>query len=80
MYVCICHAVTERDIDEAVKNGAKSLRDLRNDLHLCTECGLCAEHARACLKTSEQLTAVQLHHDELIPMAVADQRLLPVFV
>ena len=34
MYVCVCQAVTDREIHQAAKNGAKSLRDLRRDLGL----------------------------------------------
>ncbi|MFO1385266.1 MAG: bacterioferritin-associated ferredoxin [Chitinivorax sp.] len=46
MYVCLCHAVTDRQIRDAVVNGCDSMRDLRNELGVATQCGRCACHAR----------------------------------
>ncbi len=39
MYVCLCKSVTERDIQEAVARGAHSLKDLRRELGVASECG-----------------------------------------
>ncbi|WP_184041830.1 bacterioferritin-associated ferredoxin [Chitinivorax tropicus] len=50
MYVCICHAVTDTQIRQAVSDGACSMRDLRNELNVATQCGRCACHARDVLK------------------------------
>lgn len=52
MYVCVCQGVTEKHIDVAVRNGARRLRDLRQQLGVTTECGRCAECAHQCLKGS----------------------------
>lgn len=49
MIVCICHRVSERDIDNAVGDGASSLRQLNKRLRVGTGCGACVEHARDCL-------------------------------
>ena len=49
MYVCLCHAVTETNIHHAVLRGACSLRDLRNELKVATQCGRCATCAKTCL-------------------------------
>jgi len=49
MYVCICRAVTDRDIENAVAAGARRLRDLRVELGVTEECGRCARCAKACL-------------------------------
>ena len=38
MYVCLCHGVTDRDIRQAVFDGAVTMRDLG----VATECGRCA--------------------------------------
>jgi bacterioferritin-associated ferredoxin len=54
MYVCVCNAVTEKDIAEAVGAGARRLRDLRDQLGVAAECGRCAECAHSCLR---QLTS-----------------------
>lgn len=50
MYVCVCHAVTDRDIARAVAEGADSIRDLRVRTGLGSTCGRCAQCANACLK------------------------------
>lgn len=50
MYVCVCHAVTDRDIQRAVRNGASSIRHLRDQLGVATQCGACACHAKSCLR------------------------------
>jgi len=54
MYVCLCHAVTDSEIEQAARNGAKSLKDLRRDLGVSSQCGLCADCARQCLKAANQ--------------------------
>lgn len=50
MYVCICQAVTERQVREAVAQGASNLRDLRQHLGVASECGRCAKCAHNLLK------------------------------
>ncbi len=49
MYVCVCHAVTDRQIREAAAGGARTLKDLRRDLNVTRDCGRCASCARDCL-------------------------------
>ena len=36
MYVCVCQAVTDRQIREAAQDGALTLKDLRRDLGIAT--------------------------------------------
>ncbi len=50
MYVCICHAVTDRDIRSCIGDGASSMRDLRKCLGVATQCGKCACDVREILK------------------------------
>ena len=52
MYVCICNAVTERDIGSAVADGCCSLRQLREELGVGACCGRCTGCARNVLKNS----------------------------
>ena len=54
MYVCVCQAVTDSEVHQAAKNGAKSLRDLRRDLGVGVVCGRCASCARKCLKSANE--------------------------
>lgn len=72
MYVCVCNAVTERQIHQAVKKGAKTVKHLKDELGVGAECGKCVSCAKACLKAAHdeqhqglvkkliQLTPVQL--------------------
>jgi len=50
MYICICHAVTDREIKQAAKSGASSLDDLSKTLNVATNCGQCSNCARELLK------------------------------
>jgi bacterioferritin-associated ferredoxin len=50
MYVCVCQAVTDRQIREAAQSGARTLKDLRRDLGVTRDCGRCASCARECLR------------------------------
>jgi bacterioferritin-associated ferredoxin len=50
MYVCICNAVTDREIKAAIDAGATRLRDLRRNLGVAGCCGKCAPQARQLLR------------------------------
>jgi bacterioferritin-associated ferredoxin len=50
MYVCVCQAVTERQVREAVDQGVTSMRGLREHLGVASECGRCARCAHGILK------------------------------
>lgn len=52
MYVCVCNAVTERQVYEAIDNGAKTLKALSNQLNVGTQCGACIGCAKQCLSTA----------------------------
>jgi bacterioferritin-associated ferredoxin len=45
MYVCICRAVSDQDIKEAVANGAEDLADIEARLGVTTGCGTCTDFA-----------------------------------
>lgn len=62
MYVCVCAAVTERQIHQAVREGASTLKDLRRDLGVTAECGRCAGCARQCLREArnDSIATMQL--------------------
>jgi bacterioferritin-associated ferredoxin len=59
MYVCVCHAVTDRDIEGAVADGCCSLRQLREQLGVGQTCGRCAKCARTTIKDSLQMRVPQ---------------------
>ncbi len=51
MFVCICKQVTDRQIEEAVNNGAASFSDVQSELGVATKCGECKNHARQCMRS-----------------------------
>ncbi len=42
MYVCICNAITDKEIRQAVCQGSKCLNSLQKKLPVGTECGSCS--------------------------------------
>ena len=46
MYICICNAVNESAILQAVENGVTRFSDLRMQTGCGTQCGSCVQHAR----------------------------------
>jgi bacterioferritin-associated ferredoxin len=63
MYVCVCNAVTERDIGHAVSRGCDSLRGLREELGVGTCCGRCNSCARRVLHQSLEKSECAGHRD-----------------
>ncbi|ULJ62405.1 (2Fe-2S)-binding protein [Wielerella bovis] len=49
MYVCICNAISDHKIKEAVALGASTLTDLKDSLGVATCCGCCADLASSFL-------------------------------
>ena len=45
MYICICKAITDEDIKNAVNDGAQDLAAVQSQLGVSTGCGTCLEHA-----------------------------------
>jgi len=54
MYVCVCNAVTDKDIIHAVENGASSLEDVSDQLKVATCCGRCAGCARNLIRQARE--------------------------
>ena len=49
MYVCICNAITDKEIRRAAARGADNLYELQQSLGVATNCGSCATHAQEIL-------------------------------
>ncbi len=47
MFVCLCRAVTDRDIHHAVESGVSSFAQLQDELDVSTACGQCACEAQS---------------------------------
>ena len=50
MYVCICNAVTDREIRAATALGARTIDDLRDSLGVATCCRRCESCAQGVLE------------------------------
>jgi len=61
MYVCICQNVTDREIKQAIEQGAATIRDLKEQLGVGTNCGRCCECACDILKSHQ-------NHSDLTPV------------
>ncbi|MDF7676908.1 bacterioferritin-associated ferredoxin [Neisseriaceae bacterium ESL0693] len=57
MYVCLCNAITDRQIKATVAAGATSLTDLRDQLGVANCCGCCAQLASSFLDNANQSSA-----------------------
>ncbi|ARP84845.1 (2Fe-2S)-binding protein [Bordetella genomosp. 9] len=74
MYVCVCNAITERQVRAAVDGGATTLDDLQFELGVATCCGTCAATAAEYLpggRCSSVCQATSLTHPTAV--AIADQ-------
>ncbi|MEI5637627.1 MULTISPECIES: (2Fe-2S)-binding protein [unclassified Pseudoalteromonas] len=49
MYVCICHGVTDKQIEAKVDEGARSMREISQSLSVGKQCGKCCNCAKKIL-------------------------------
>ncbi len=49
MYICLCNAVTERQVRECARGGCNSLDELSSQLGVGTCCGRCCQAAKEIL-------------------------------
>jgi bacterioferritin-associated ferredoxin len=54
MYVCLCHAISDRQIREIVDRGAASLDEVQLHLPVASCCGSCEDTARELIETHAQ--------------------------
>lgn len=54
MYICLCKAVRESDIHDAVNDGVRNMRQLAARTGCSTNCGRCATAAADVLKDAMQ--------------------------
>ncbi|TDJ35531.1 MAG: hypothetical protein E2O56_00875 [Gammaproteobacteria bacterium] len=65
MYVCVCNAVTENAIREAVDNGVRSLAELRLHTGCSMACGTCQDLAEELLAEAIEVRAGNLVYLEV---------------
>jgi bacterioferritin-associated ferredoxin len=54
MYVCICNAVTDKQIRKAAQAGVEDLWDLQRELGVAVGCGACKEMASEILRENRR--------------------------
>ncbi len=76
MIVCVCHRVSDRDIEREVRHGCASFDELQDELRVGTACGSCTDCARdtfdvarACRPTVAEVQAANAVR--VIPIAPA---------
>ena len=70
MYICLCNAVTERQIVQAAEDGARTSQDLAQELGVGLCCGRCADCANAVLcETVARLGGVTAANADALPAA-----------
>lgn len=50
MYICVCNAITENQIQQAIAEGADSVAQLKERLEVAGNCGMCIESVMECLQ------------------------------
>lgn len=55
MYICLCRGVTDRQIQQAINNGAETLSHLRKNLGVAGQCGKCACSAQELLDAAKNI-------------------------
>ena len=53
MYVCICNAITDKQIRQAAESGVRSLWELQKELGVASNCGKCGEMAAAIIRDTK---------------------------
>lgn len=57
MYVCLCKGITDSQIRTAVNNGAESMRAVRDQLGVASQCGKCSSFCREIVRETLENTA-----------------------
>ncbi len=71
MYICICNAITERQVQSAVADGAMTLTDLQGQLGVASCCGSCAETAMEYLPGGRYAEATIIQHEGAVQVGDA---------
>ena len=61
MYVCICNAITEKQIRKAAEAGVRDLWGLQRELGVATNCGACKEMAADILRETTNVAQPQIY-------------------
>jgi bacterioferritin-associated ferredoxin len=59
MIVCVCHRVSDRQIEREARSGCASFDELQADLRVGTACGACIDCARETFECHRQAQPVE---------------------
>ncbi len=83
MIVCVCHRVSDRDIEREVRHGCASFDELQDELRVGTACGSCTDCARdtfdvarACRPTAAEAAAS--HAGQALPLSSRGARVIAI--
>lgn len=62
MYVCLCQAVRDSDVQAALKEGCRSLDALADHLGVGAGCGGCREHVQTLIDAHAPQRALPIVH------------------
>lgn len=62
MYVCICHAITDKQIRHAAQAGVRDLWQLQRELGVASSCGSCKEQAVTILNEAPTQARISRPH------------------
>ncbi len=69
MYVCICNPVSDTEVRRCIRNGASTLSDLKMQLGVASNCGMCASAAVAIIEEETGRTGSQCGYPAATPAA-----------
>ena len=72
MIVCVCHRISDRDIERHARNGCASFDELQMDSGVASCCGSCADCARDVFENARSSSGSRPQHAAtfaLIPVA-----------
>jgi bacterioferritin-associated ferredoxin len=58
MYVCICHAVTQADVEAEISAGARSEQEIGERCFAGTGCGMCVDKIGAMLRSADTASSL----------------------
>ena len=71
MIVCLCHRITDRDIQRAVAHGTRDFEDLQDDTCIARNCACCEDCAREIFEDALSAKAGQERGRQVIPLVAA---------
>jgi len=70
MYVCLCKGVTDHTIRKAVDQGISSMRELRQEYGVASQCGCCKQCAKEVLGEALAARNERFLDNTLLPTTV----------